>query len=83
MAYYDHSKAMHYQECADMYKKLKKHITSKQDGKINEWYLASLHMNELEKQIEAQKEQIKEYKDFFKLMQKLLPHVSSPHDVIG
>ena len=84
MAYYDHGAAIRKKECADKYAELKKHITSKDDnGKLNEWFLAHEHIVDLEIQLEKQKKQIKEYQNFFSLMRKLLPRVSSIHDVIG
>ena len=83
MAYYDHGAAIRKKECADKYAELKKHITSKDDnGKLNEWFLAHEHIVDLEIQLEKQKKQIKEYQNFFSLMRKLLPRVSSIHDVI-
>lgn len=83
MAYYDHVAAMRKKECADKYTELKKYITSKDDGKLNEWFLAHEHIVDLENQLEQQKKQIEEYQSFFSLMRKLLPRVPSIHDVIG
>ena len=84
MAYYDHGTAMRKKKCADKYDDLKKHITSKDEsGKLNEWFLAHEHIVDLENQLEEKKRQIEEYRSFFSLMRKLLPRVSSIHDVIG
>ena len=84
MAYYDHVASMRKKECADKYAELKKHITSKDEiGKLNEWFLAHEHIVDLENQLEEQKKQIEEYRSFFSLLRKLLPTVSSIHDVIG
>lgn len=84
MAYYDHGAVMRKKECAEKYVELKKHITSKdENGKLSEWFLAHEHIVDLEHQLEQQKKQIEEYQNFFSLMRKLLPRVSSIHDVIG
>ncbi len=84
MAYYDQEVSMRQKECADKYAELKKHITSKdENGKLNEWVLAHEHMVDLESKLEQQEKQINEYTNFFSLMQKLLPKVSSIHDVVG
>ena len=84
MAYYDHGAAIRKKECADKYDELKKHITSKDEsGKMNEWFLAHEHIVYLESKLQQQEKQIEEYRSFFSLMRKLLPRVSSIHDVIG
>ena len=84
MAYYDRAAAMRKKECADKYAELKKYITSKDEsGKLNEWFLAHEHIVDLENQLEQQKNQIEEYQSFFSLLGKLLPRISSIHDVIG
>lgn len=73
MAYYDHGAAMKRKECADKYEELKTHITSKDENdQLNEWFLAHEHMIVLENQIEEQKMQIEEYRNFFSLMRKFL-----------
>jgi hypothetical protein len=84
MAYYDHGAAMRKKECADKYAELKKHIASKDNnGKLNEWFLAHEHIVDLEYQLEQQKMQLEEYHSFFSLLRKLLPRVSSIHNVLG
>ena len=84
MAYYYHGAAMRKKECADKYAELKKHITSKdENGKLNEWFLAHEHIFDLESKIQQQENQIEEYRSFFSLMRKLLPKVSSIHNIIG
>jgi chromosome segregation ATPase len=83
MAYYDHGAAMRKKACADKYAELKKYIISKDEsGKLNEWFLAHEHIVDLENQLEKYKKQIEEFQSFFSLMRKLLPRVSSIHDVI-
>lgn len=84
MAYYDSEAAMRKKKCNDKYVELKKHITSKdENGKLNEWFLAHEHIVTLESKLQQQEKQIEEYRSFFSLMQKLLPRVSSIHDIIG
>lgn len=84
MAYYNHGAAIRKKECADKYAALKKHITSKdENGKLNEWFLAHEHIVDLENQLEQQKKQIEEYQSFFSLLRKLLPKMSSIHDVFS
>ena len=81
MAYYDHGAADFEQECSEKYEELKKFITSKDENqKVNEWFLASRHMNSMEGTIKKQKEEIEKYKKFFSLMQELLPWKPSIHD---
>ena len=83
MAYYNHGVAMRKKECADKYAELKKHITSKDEsGKLNEWFLAHEHIVDLESKLKQQEKQIEEYRSFFSLLRRLLPRVSSIHDVI-
>lgn len=84
MAYYNHGAAMRKKMCADKYDELKKYIISKdENGKLKEWFLAHEHIIDLENQLEQYKKQIKEYQDFFSLMNKLLPKNPSPYNIIN
>lgn len=63
------------------YEELKKFITSKDENKkVNEWFFAHSHMLSMEATIKRQEEEIKKYKEFFSLMQELLPWKPSIHD---
>ena len=84
MAYYDHSVEVRRRECEKKYEELKKFILStEKTGKLNEWFLASEHIDDMEKKIIEQEKQIEEYSNFFSSLQKLLPRKFSIHDRIG
>jgi hypothetical protein len=84
MAYYDHGAAMEAKEDEAKYLELKNWLMSKNDkGEINEWFRARRHLIRMEAEIEKQDIQLKEYKQFFEMLQKLLPRVPSIYDTIG
>jgi hypothetical protein len=84
MAYYDHGAAMERQEDEKTYIELKNFIRSKNDTGDNlKWYRASRHLTRMEQEIEDQGKKIKEYQQFFGMLQKLLPRESSIYDTIG
>ena len=51
-----------------------------ENKKVNEWFFAHSHMLSMEATIKRQEEEIKKYKEFFSLMQELLPWKPSIHD---
>jgi chromosome segregation ATPase len=84
MAYYNPSLGLNNKLSLDKYLELKKYITSRDEvGKLNEWYMASEHMTNLENKLKKQEEEINEYKNFFSLMKKLLPDDFGYNDIIG
>lgn len=83
MAYFDHEAARRRQQSEEKFIELKKHITSKEDGVLNEWFPAMAHITDMEKTIDEQILKIEEYQRFFSMMQKLMPRQHSIHDIIG
>lgn len=84
MAYYDHAEAIRKNKAEDKYNELKKLITSQDEcGILNDYYTAYDHLIGMEREIKKQKEQIKEYQNFFSLMQKLLPKGYSTNNFIN
>lgn len=74
MAYFDHQKAKAIKDAEDKFNELKKHITSKDgEGKLNEFFLASVHINDMENKLKEQEGRLLEYQHFFAKLQKLLP----------
>jgi len=66
------------------YEKLKSFIKSQdEDGKINEYYQAYMHMIVMEKTIEDQKKEISRYKSFFATLSALLPTKFTEKTIIG
>lgn len=78
MAYYDHGAAMVRKNNRESYKKLKEMAYSSP-----EWRGAYDHIVELEDEMKENEEKLKEYKQFFGLMRKLLPREHSTRDIIG
>ncbi len=74
MAYFDHLGYARRKEQADKFEELKKHIRSLyENGKLNEWFLASQHIYDMEQKLAEQAEQIKKYQNFFDLLKSFLP----------
>lgn len=84
MAYFDSRVAMLKNSQKEKYEELKKFITSKDDtGKVSEWYPAWEHLMMMETHIKEMTARIDTYKEFFKLLDVLLPRRHSIYDKIG
>jgi len=78
MAYYDHGAAMVRKNNKEKYKALKEMTYSSP-----EWRGAFDHIIEMEDEMKENEEKLKEYKQFFSLLRKLLPREHSTLDIIG
>lgn len=66
-------------ECENKFEELKKFITLVENV---EWTSALWHIEKLEKQIEEQEKEIKQYRNFFATLQNLMPKQFSIHDTL-
>lgn len=74
MALYDRAEAARKEKAKESYEALKKHITSVDaDNKVNDFLFAYDHIRDMEKTIERQTEELKRYREFFVLLDKLTP----------
>ncbi len=74
MAYYDHGEAMKAKEDEIKYIELKNFISSPNDkGEISEWFHAYRHIVRMEHELEENKKKLKEYQNFFEMLEKLIP----------
>lgn len=66
------------------YEKLKALISSKDSNdKMNEFYQAYMHIAIMEHQLEQQKKEITQYRNFFANLSALLPHKFDENTIIG
>ena len=77
--YYDHAKAAYENKCKEEYEELKENLR-KSKNESDEMLLE--HIMTLEHKAEKSKKTIEEYKNFFQMLQSLLPRQSSIHDVL-
>ena len=83
MALYDHQQAELNLQARQSYTKLKEWLRTKEHGeKLNEFFPAVLHIEDMERTIAEQELQLKEYRNFFSSLSMLLPKQPSIHDVI-
>ena len=83
MAYHNWILESREEESANKFKELKELLVSKDAaGNLNNYFLAYEHITALESKVIEQEKQIKEYNNFFSLMNKLMPKSSSINDVI-
>ncbi len=82
--YLDHAKEARKREARESYDALKKVLGSKdKKQKLNAFFPALSHIEDMETEIAEKEVKIKEYRDFFAMLDKLLPRRSSIHDRIG
>ena len=78
MSIYDRVSAERRKKSKEEYEKLKSFICSKEeDNSLSEFFLAYEHLRDMEIKLEQQEKELKEFKDFFKVMSKFLPKKSA------
>lgn len=84
MALYDRAEVARKEKAKETYEKLKKYITSVDaDNKVNDFLFAYNHIRDMEKTIERQSEELKRYREFFALLDKLTPRRHVPPTTYG
>lgn len=84
MAYYDKAEAVRKEKAKESYEALKKHITSVDaDNNVNDFLFAHDHIRDMEKTIERQTEELKKYREFFVLLDRLTPRRNLPTPFYG
>jgi hypothetical protein len=84
MAYLDRGAANYKNICKEKYEELIKKIsTPVENGKLDDFYLAYLHIQEMEKINKEKEELLKKYKSCFDLISSCLPKQFSIYDNLG
>jgi hypothetical protein len=84
MALYDRAEAARKEKAKESYEALKKHITSVgDDNKVNDFLFAYDHIRDMEKTIERQTEELKKYREFFIMLDKLTPGRKNKPTIYG
>jgi len=84
MAYFDKVAYNHEVMCKETYEKLKEKLQERDsDGNVHELFYAIEHLRDMEKRLADLERKNKEYQEFFRQLQNLMPRQSSIHDVIG
>lgn len=78
--YYDHAQAAFDNKCQEQYENLKEKL---KNSEVEEDRMIYEHILRLEHKAEKSKKTIEEYQTFFQMLQRLLPHKPSIHDIIG
>lgn len=83
MAYYDRTEALRKQASKEKYEELKKMLITPDENKLNNFFPAYEHLRDMELIIEKQNAELKKYKEFFVMLNNLLPEKFGPNTIIG